>query len=200
MDNKFTKEDLKIMQSWSLEQKIKTTQAKIIEFKNAYPNGIYVSFSGGKDSTVLLDLVRRIYPDTPAVFIDTGLEYPELKDFVKSLDNITIIKPDMNFRDVIKTYGYPIISKRVAGYIATAKRNPNSVRAKYLRGDIPSKTFGFADGKYYHLATFHKENGCVPCYHPENGQPAFAPMPYPVFIPSPCKKQKPPTRDQLNEF
>ena len=57
-----------------------------------------------------------------------------------------------------------------------------------------------ADGKYYHLATFHKENGCVPCYHPENGQPAFAPMPYPVYILSPCKKQKPPTRDELNEF
>lgn len=56
------------------------------------------------------------------------------------------------------------------------------------------------EDKYYHLATFHKENRCIPCYHPENGHPAFAPMPYPVFIPSPCKKQKPPTRDELNEF
>ena len=66
--------------------------------------------------------------------------------------------------------------------------------AKYPCG-IP-----LADGKYYHLATFHKENRCVPCYHPENGQPAFAPMPYPVFIPPKCKKKRPPTRDELNEF
>lgn len=53
---------------------------------------------------------------------------------------------------------------------------------------------------YYHLATFHCENAKVPCYHPENGHPVFAPMPYPVYIPSPCKKQKPPTRDELNDF
>ena len=46
--------------------------------------------SGGKDSTVLLDLARRIYPDIPAVFIDTGLEYPELRDFVKTIPNVTL--------------------------------------------------------------------------------------------------------------
>lgn len=56
------------------------------------------------------------------------------------------------------------------------------------------------EDKYYHLATFHRENRCIPCYHPENGHPAFAPMPYPVFIPPKCKKSKPPTRDELNEF
>ena len=39
---KFTNEDLKIMQSWSLEQKIKTTQAKIIEFGYVYSDKIYV--------------------------------------------------------------------------------------------------------------------------------------------------------------
>lgn len=55
-------------------------------------------------------------------------------------------------------------------------------------------------GELYHLATYHIEDRCIPCYHPENGQPVFAPMPYPVYIPSPCKKQKPPTRDELNEF
>ena len=77
---------------------------------------------GGKDSTVLLDLVRRIYPDVPAVFIDTGLEYPELREFVKTIDNVIWLKPSMNFRKVIETFGYPIVSKRIAGYISSAKR------------------------------------------------------------------------------
>lgn len=46
------------------------------------------------------------------------------------------------------------------------------------------------DGTYYHLATFHIEPHKVPKYHPENGKVAFAPMPYPVFIP---EKSKAPT-------
>lgn len=41
---------------------------------------MYVSFSGGKDSTVLLDIVKGMYPDVPAVFCDTGLEYPEVRE------------------------------------------------------------------------------------------------------------------------
>ena len=45
-----------------------------------------IGYSGGKDSTVLLHLVRSIYPDVPAVFVDTGLEYPEIREFVKSSD------------------------------------------------------------------------------------------------------------------
>lgn len=129
MENKFTNEDLKIMQSWSLEQKIKTTQAKIIEFGDTYSNKIYVSFSGGKDSTVLLDLVRRVYPDTPAVFIDTGLEYPEIRDFVKTIPNVTWLKPEMNFKKVIETYGYPLISKEVSEKIYSYRRNPNGYTA-----------------------------------------------------------------------
>ena len=81
--SKHTKEDLKAMQALSLEQKIRITQARIIEWYQQNEGKVYVSFSGGKDSTVLLDLVRRIYPDVPAVYIDTGLEYPELRNFVK---------------------------------------------------------------------------------------------------------------------
>ena len=73
-----------------------------------------MSFSGGKDSTVLLDLVRRVYPEAPAVFYDTGLEYPELRSFVKTVDNVEWIKPPMSFRKVIETYGYPLVSKDVS--------------------------------------------------------------------------------------
>ena len=121
-DNKYTSEDLKIMQSWSLERKIQVTQTRIIEWYQKNDGKVYVPFSGGKDSTVLLDLVRRIYPDVPAVFIDTGLEYPELREFVKTVPNVTWLKPEMNFRKVIETYGYPLISKDVAEKIYSARK------------------------------------------------------------------------------
>ena len=107
-DKKYTAEDLKIMQSWNLSKKIMVTQTRIMEWYTKNNGKVYVSFSGGKDSTVLLDLTRRIYPDIPAVFIDTGLEYPELRDFVKTIPNVIWIKPEMNFRKVIETYGYPL--------------------------------------------------------------------------------------------
>lgn len=143
MENKFTNKDLKIMQSWSLEQKIKTTQAKIIEFGDTYSNKIYVSFSGGKDSTVLLDLVRRVYPDAPAVFFDTGLEYPEIRDFVKTIPNVTWIKPEMNFRKVIEKYGYPIISKEVSRDVHTARNKPTGkTMQKFIRGSEFHKKYG----------------------------------------------------------
>lgn len=120
----FTNEDLKIMQSWSLERKIQVTQTRIIEWYQKWDGQVYISFSGGKDSTVLLDLARRIYADIPAVFIDTGLEYPELRKFVKLIDNITWIKPKMNFKSVIQKYGYPLISKEVSQKIYEARRTP----------------------------------------------------------------------------
>ena len=50
-------------------------------------------FSGGKDSTVLLDLVRKLYPGIVAVFVDTGLEYPEIREFVKRFENVEWLKP-----------------------------------------------------------------------------------------------------------
>lgn len=114
---KYTKEDLKKMQSWSLERKIQVTQTRIIEWYQHWEGKVYVSFSGGKDSTVLLDLARRIYPDIEAVFVDTGLEYPEIREFVKTIDNVVWLKPKISFREVIKKYGYPVISKEQAGWI-----------------------------------------------------------------------------------
>jgi len=91
----------------------------------------------GRDSTVLLDVVRNIYPDIPAVFCDTGLEYPEIKEFVDTIDNVTVIKPDMNFRKVIQKYGYPVVSKKVARQIRDLQNptdNNVNVRNLYLSG------------------------------------------------------------------
>lgn len=106
-----------------LEAKIILTKKRIQEFYNKCSGKIYVSFSGGKDSTVLLDIVRKMYPDVPAVFINTGLEYPEIVSFVKSKENVIILKPEIIFKKVLEQYGFPIISKIVSKQIRVIK-NP----------------------------------------------------------------------------
>ena len=129
----YTKEDLKIMQSWSLGRKIQVTQTRIMEWYMRWGGQVYISFSGGKDSTVLLDLARRVYPDIEAVFCDTGLEYPEVRQFVKQFDNVTWLRPEIKFYEVIKEYGYLVISKEVANTVDYG-RTPSTYRWKKLHG------------------------------------------------------------------
>lgn len=132
MKSVLTREDLKYFQAMPLEVKVGMTKTRIREWVKEYgTDGVYVSFSGGKDSTVLLHIVRELYPNIEAVFVDTGLEYPEIREFVKTFSNVTIIRPKMRFDEVIKKYGYPIISKEVAECVYGARRFLD----EQLRGD-----------------------------------------------------------------
>lgn len=118
-----TREELKMLQALPLDIKIRKTQQRIREWVEYYgEDGVYVSFSGGKDSTVLLDIVRKIYPGIEAVFVNTGLEYPEIVDFVKQHENVTILRPKKNFRQVLTEYGYPVISKEVSNVLNEARK------------------------------------------------------------------------------
>lgn len=105
-----------------LEDKIKFTQRRIREWVDHFGLAyIYISFSGGKDSTVLLHLVRELYPEAKAMYVDTGLEYPEIKQFVKTFENVDILRPKKMFNEVIEDYGFPIISKEVSECICQAR-------------------------------------------------------------------------------
>lgn len=75
-----SREDLKYFQAMPLDIKVAMTKTRIREWVKEYgTDGVYVSFSGGKDSTVLLHIVRELYPNIEPVFVDTGLEYPEIR-------------------------------------------------------------------------------------------------------------------------
>ena len=72
------------MRALPLEAKIVKTQLRIREWYEHWDGNVYVSFSGGKDSTVLLHIARGLYPEIPAVFSDTRLEFPEIREFVRA--------------------------------------------------------------------------------------------------------------------
>lgn len=140
-----TRDDLKMLQALPLELKIKMTERRIRDWVSEFgTNGVYVSFSGGKDSTVLLHIVRELYPDIEAMFINTGLEYPEIQKFVKSFDNVTILRPKMRFDEVIKKYGYPIISKEVSLKVDNARKG-GVCRDDFIKGTIRETRCG---GRY----------------------------------------------------
>lgn len=149
----YTNEDLKTMQSWNLQKKIQVTTTRILEWYQKWECQCYVSFSGGKDSTVLADLCARVckangYKLT-LWFSNTGLEYPEIikhtKFFAEWLKEQYQIEVDLiidspkdkdgkriTFKDVILKYGYPIISKEVALKIYHYRRNPNGCMGKFF--------------------------------------------------------------------
>ncbi|HHX60649.1 MAG TPA: phosphoadenosine phosphosulfate reductase family protein [Epulopiscium sp.] len=126
---------LQQLQGLPLEVKIRKTQERIKEWYEHWNGQAYISFSGGKDSTVLLDLVRGLYPDVEAVFIDTGLEYPEIKNFVRAFDNVKCFRPSKTFRQVIDEYGYPVVSKEVADCVQGARKG-QQYRIDRLNGTL----------------------------------------------------------------
>ena len=118
-----TIQELQQLQALPLDIKVAKTKLRIKEWVDTFGlDGVYVSFSGGKDSTVLLTIARELYPDIKAVFVDTGLEYPEIRDFVKTWDNVEWLKPKMTFKQVINKYGYPFISKEVSERVNSAQK------------------------------------------------------------------------------
>ncbi len=109
-----TKEFLRQRQSLPLEAKIVYSQERIREFYDQNEGNVYVAFSGGKDSTVLLHLVRDLYPNIPAVFNNTGQEFPEIRQFIATVPNVVKLKPLVKFTEVVEEYGWPILSKKTA--------------------------------------------------------------------------------------
>lgn len=130
MQFKRDKGELRQMQAMPLRYKIMMTVQRIeswyahyahysLEWDDDGPPGVYMSFSGGKDSTVLRHILKNhcitVY-DCPLVFVDTGLEYPEVRQF--AIENADVVlRPRMTFKKVIETYGYPVIGKNQARYI-----------------------------------------------------------------------------------
>jgi len=128
---------LRLYQSLPLETKIQMTKARIREWYNHFGGDVYVAFSGGKDSTVLLDLVWQDYPEVPAVFANTGNELESVLEFVRGYgDRVLWVEPQMTYEQVVAKYGYPVVSKRVSDYVHRVKHTQSDqVRRRHLKGE-----------------------------------------------------------------
>ena len=140
---KHTAYDLIQMQNLPLDIKIRMTKERIQQWYEYWDGQVYISFSGGKDSTVLKHIVDSMYDDIPSVFVNTGLEYPEIQKFAMSQKNVVTVRPEMRFDEVIKKYGYPVVSKEVAQTVWEAKKNAKTgkyaYRIKKLNGELLDK-------------------------------------------------------------
>lgn len=155
-----TKEILQERLTWTLNQKIDHSLHIIENALSFSGNNAYVSFSGGKDSTVLLHLAKMIKPNIRTVFFNTTNEYPEIYRFVKET-GCERISAETNLRTVIEKCGFPLISKEQSQYIREA-RNTNSEKLLDLRLDGRKGSQGKIAIKWQHLidAPFEVSEQC----------------------------------------
>jgi len=152
--NVILKEELNYKKNLSLQEKIKYSDLLIKQFYNKLNGNVYIAFSGGIDSTVLLDLVRKNYPNILAVRV-VEPSYKELNMFVNSIDNVDKLNPKRNFKYIINKYGYPIISKEISCYVDryrnTKSEDVKKFRLTGIRKDGTKAKVGFISKKWRFL-------------------------------------------------
>lgn len=180
-ENKHTPEDLKRLQSYDLDNKIQISIARIMEWYNRNDKKCYVSFSGGKDSTVLAWLTAQVCKmfgcKLVLWFSDTGLEFPELREHVKtysewlkltfSIEVETVIDTpkDKNgkriiFKDVILNEEYPILSKNISRQIGDVQRLGQDCWAARCFDGRETGMYDMRRWKYVLSAPFRISNKC----------------------------------------
>ena len=127
----YRKQTLKSLQAMNLDSKIIQTKYLIKEVIREFGlEKVYISYSGGKDSTVLSHISKSLYPNILHIFANTMNEFPETLQHIKwerekNRTNLLIVIPKdskgniWTFKKVVEHYGYPMFSKRVANAIRT---------------------------------------------------------------------------------
>ena len=106
----------------------------------------YLSFSGGKDSTILHYLVDKALPGNriPRVFINTGIEYQMIVQFVKEKaskdDRFVILQPTQPIKPMLEKYGYPFKSKEFSHHYGIYQRNGRTISVLKFLGENESGT------------------------------------------------------------
>ena len=108
-------------------------------------DNFYLSFSGGKDSTILHYLIDMALPNNkiPRVFINTGIEFVKIVEFVTELakkdTRFVIVKPSQPIKRTLDIYGYPFKSKGHSLRVQQFNKGTNSKFIKKYLGQTDYK-------------------------------------------------------------
>lgn len=112
---------------------------------------VWCSFSGGKDSMVLLDIVQRALPHNAfkVFFADTRMEFPDTYDYIDRIRiwctdrdiDFVVCSSDMQPEQSWHLFGPPAASLRWC--CAVHKTAPQILKAKEIVGKTSIKSFSF---------------------------------------------------------
>lgn len=130
-----------------------------------------LSFSGGKDSTILHYLLDIALPNNkiPRVFINTGIEYIYIFQFVQELakddDRFVIIKPTKSVKQICEQYGYPFKSKEHSTKLDLFQKGSRSKSVLNYMNDRESKHFGCPKELLLQFSEDYKFKVSAKCCH-----------------------------------
>ena len=162
------------IENWQLTQrqglplsvKIHLTKRRIQEFYNAFSGKVYIAYSGGKDSEVLLHLAKQINKNIKTVFVDTGTEIHTRKHAISKAD--VVLKPKIPMLKIWSKYGIPFPSKQQANFIYKVKHtNSDYLRNRLMSGIMKdgSKTMFKVAEKWKPLINSNIEVSDRCCYY-----------------------------------
>jgi 3'-phosphoadenosine 5'-phosphosulfate sulfotransferase (PAPS reductase)/FAD synthetase len=119
-----THDEFRMLYELPPELKVEKTKARIREFYSHFGGDVFLSFSGGKDSTVLGHIIRNMpepYCDIEFVFFDTHNEDESVYDIVKEW-GATVVSSPYTPREVVDKVGYPLFNKEIAEMIEAMQK------------------------------------------------------------------------------
>jgi len=145
MVNKIPEEMIIEWMNESLDKKVKRSKMIIKRFYDYMDGKVYIADSGGKDSLVQRHIIRSIYPDIPAVHVAVP-RYPDTVKYIKTIDNLEVLVPKHSYEEVVKKWGYPVVSKEVSKnisrYRSSQKRGDKGMMHFRLTGEHPDGRTG----------------------------------------------------------
>lgn len=163
---------------------------KIQQIINKYgEENFFVSFSGGKDSTVLSALIDMALPDNkiPRVYANTGIEYKLISDFVEKEREkphkweLVILKPTVPIKPMLEKEGYPFKSKEHSAIVASWQNGnkdglwvSNYLKKEGRYGLHPKLRYQFTDDNNLKISDkccYRLKEQPLHRYQKENGKP-----------------------------
>jgi 3'-phosphoadenosine 5'-phosphosulfate sulfotransferase (PAPS reductase)/FAD synthetase len=135
----------------TFEQKIIAAENVIHKAYEKENGNLFISFSGGKDSTILRHIALKLYPNLKVVFSNTTNELAEVLKYIKTFPNIITVTPNLNFKEVVQKHGFPLVSKEVSQKVNDLKRTNGKI-TRLTRFQGSKKGHGKLSTKWKFLA------------------------------------------------